>query len=226
MWAAANGDLELVRALIKAGANVSLTNKLGTSALTEASLIGAGPVIDLLLKAGADPNTANPEGETPLMAVARSGKVDAAQRLLEAGADINARAFGGHTPDVGGVAGHADMVKLLGQNGPPFAAAASSANGNQSDHRSRPKNDKGALRRCSTARECCVDCARHLRPPAPIPPGAFRAHPSATMGCSTCLDVAAFLTRPGRRRQGGSTAARLCKARRHSPFRSNERRDG
>ena len=91
MWAASNDDLELVRALIKAGANVKLKNQFGTSALTEAAIIGSAPVIDALLKAGADPNTRNPEGETPLMAVARSGNVEAARRLLEARADVNAR---------------------------------------------------------------------------------------------------------------------------------------
>ena len=82
MWAAANDDVELVRALIKAGANVKLKNQFGTSAMTEAAIIGSAPIIDALLKAGADPNTKNPEGETPLMAVARSGNVDAAKRLL------------------------------------------------------------------------------------------------------------------------------------------------
>ena len=40
MWAAANDDLELVRALIKARANVNLRNEFGTSALTEAATIG------------------------------------------------------------------------------------------------------------------------------------------------------------------------------------------
>ena len=34
MYAAANGDVELVRALIKAGANVKLKNQLGTTAIT------------------------------------------------------------------------------------------------------------------------------------------------------------------------------------------------
>jgi len=41
MYAAANNDLELVRGLIKAGANVKLKNQLGTSAITEAAIIGS-----------------------------------------------------------------------------------------------------------------------------------------------------------------------------------------
>src|ERR1700727_3713387 len=52
MYAAANGDLELVRTLIKAGANVKLANQLGTSAITEAAIIGSGPILDALVKAG------------------------------------------------------------------------------------------------------------------------------------------------------------------------------
>jgi ankyrin repeat protein len=80
MYAAANGDLELVRALIKAGANVKLANQFGTSALTEAAIIGSAPIIEALLKAHADPNFRTPNSETPLMAVARSGKVDAPRR--------------------------------------------------------------------------------------------------------------------------------------------------
>src|SRR5215217_5018778 len=41
MWAAANDDIELVRALIKAGANVTPKNQFGTAALTEAAIIGS-----------------------------------------------------------------------------------------------------------------------------------------------------------------------------------------
>ena len=61
MWAAANDDVELVRALIKAGADVKAKNHFGTSAITEAAIIGSAPIIDALLKAGADPNTPTPK---------------------------------------------------------------------------------------------------------------------------------------------------------------------
>jgi len=90
MWAASNDDVELVRALIKAGADVKVKNQLGTSRC-RGRHHRLRAIIEALLKAGADANSRNPEGETPLMAVARSGNVDAAKRLLAAGADVNAK---------------------------------------------------------------------------------------------------------------------------------------
>ena len=119
MYAAANGDLELVRALIKAGANAKVKNQLGTSAITEAAIIGSAPIIETLLKAGADANFKTPNEETPLMAAARSGKVDAAKALLDAGADINAKEnWGGQSALMWAAAqSQADMVKFLASNG-------------------------------------------------------------------------------------------------------------
>lgn len=115
MYAAANGDLVLVKALIKAGANVKLANQLGTSAITEASIIGNAPIIDALLKAGADPNFRNMDGETPIMAAARSGHIDAVKELIAAGADVNAKEnWGGQSAIMWAAAlSQADMVKFL-----------------------------------------------------------------------------------------------------------------
>ena len=118
MCAAANGDVELVRALIKAGANVKPKNQLGTTAITEAAIIGSAPVIDALLKAGADPNTKNPEGETPLMAWRAAATSMRAKLLVEAraptstrrrtsavGLDVGGRAEPGRDGEVPGVEG-------------------------------------------------------------------------------------------------------------------------
>src|SRR6185295_7159980 len=87
----------------------------GTSAITEASIIGNAPIVDALLKAGADPNYKTPDGETPIMAAGRSGKVDAAKFLLDAGADVNAKeTWGGQTALMWASAmSQADMVKFL-----------------------------------------------------------------------------------------------------------------
>src|SRR5688500_5401331 len=167
MWAAANDDLELVRALIKARANVTLKNQLGTSALTEAAIVGSAPIVDALLKAGADPNTKNPEGETALMAVARAGKVEAAGRLLEAGADINARErFGGQSALMWAAAqSQAEMVRFLATKGADLNARGVIRPWERkvlTEPRPKDMNKGGFTPLLYAAREGCVECARHL----------------------------------------------------------------
>ncbi len=162
MYAAANGDLDLVRALLKAGANVKLKNQFGTSALTEASIIGNAPIIDALLKAGADANFKTPDGETPLMAAARSGKVDAAKTLLDAGAQINAKeTWGGQSALMWAAAqSQADMVKFLASYKGPGGGANLNDHGkiNQWERKMsmepRPKDlNKGGFTRYYAAQE-------------------------------------------------------------------------
>ncbi len=167
MYAAANGDLELVRALIKAGANVKLKNQFGTSALTEAAIIGSAPIIDALLKAGADPNFRTPDGETPLMAAARSGKVDAAKALLDAGADINAKETWGEQSALMWAAAQrqAEMVKFLAAKG---ANLNDHGKINQWERKviqePRPKDmNKGGFTPLHyAAREGCATCVENL----------------------------------------------------------------
>ncbi len=167
MYAAANNDLELVRALIKAGADVKLKNQLGTSALTEASIIGATPIIEALLKAGADPNFRTTDGETPIMAAARSGRVDAAKALLAAGADINAKEnWGGQSAIMWASAlCQAEMVKFLASKD---ASLNDHGKVNQWERKiiqePRPKdmNKGGFTPLAYAAREGCVACVQNL----------------------------------------------------------------
>ena len=167
MYAAANGDLELVRALIKAGANVKLANQFGTSALTEASIIGSAPIVEALLKAGADANFKTPNGETPLMAAARSGKVEAAKALLDAGADINAKEnWGGQSALMWAAAqSQAEMVKFLASKG---ANLNDHGKINQWERKiiqePRPKDmNKGGFTPLHyAAREGCAECVQNL----------------------------------------------------------------
>src|SRR5215467_7794925 len=59
-WAAFRDDLEMVKLLIAAGADVKATTREGAlTPLFMACTNGSAPIIDALLKAGADPNSAN-----------------------------------------------------------------------------------------------------------------------------------------------------------------------
>ena len=99
IWAAHNGDAEIGKLLIAAGANVQATNRYGVSALIEAATLGDAPMIDALLKAGADPNSTYGAGESPLMLAARTGSITAVKLLIDRGANVNGTdEFKGYTP--------------------------------------------------------------------------------------------------------------------------------
>src|SRR6185295_5621608 len=167
MYAAANDDIEVVRALIKAGANAKLKNQFGTSAITEAAIIGSAPIIDALIKAGADPNFKNPEGETPLMEAARSGKIDAAKRLLDAGADVNAKEnWGGQSAIMWAASqSQADMVKFLASRGADVNARGAIRQWERKtmgEPRPKDLNKGGFTPLLYAAREGCVECVKNL----------------------------------------------------------------
>lgn len=90
-WAVYNNEVELVKALVDAGADGSAVNNYGSTPFTESAVVGNVEILRLLLEAGADPNSANPEGQTALMVLARTDNTDAAEFLLDHGADPNAR---------------------------------------------------------------------------------------------------------------------------------------
>src|SRR5690606_31184917 len=77
-WAVYQHDVELVRALLDAGADPSVRNLFGSTPLMEAAIVGHTEIIGLLLDAGADVESPSYEGQTALMAVARNGNVAAA----------------------------------------------------------------------------------------------------------------------------------------------------
>jgi len=90
-WAARKGDVELVRMLIAAGANVRAKTRLAAyTPLLMASQLGHAPSIEALIGAGADPNVAAESGVTALMLASASGQADAVTALLAHGADVNA----------------------------------------------------------------------------------------------------------------------------------------
>jgi len=89
-WAIYHDDAELVRRLLKAGANPSQANDYGATPLSEAAVIGNVDVLQALLDAGAAVDARNADGQTALMVVARTSNVEAARLLIKRGADVNA----------------------------------------------------------------------------------------------------------------------------------------
>ena len=85
--AAKTGDIEVLNALLAAGADVDGRDDRGWTALMHAVNEGQGPVTELLLAGPVDPDIRAPDGATALfMAVSRGG-ADIVALLREAGAD-------------------------------------------------------------------------------------------------------------------------------------------
>ncbi len=89
-WAVHHDDVDLVRRLIAAGADVKMRNAYGASAMSEAAVVANPAVLEALLAAGADADSPNADGQTALMVVARTSNTEAAELLIAHGAQVNA----------------------------------------------------------------------------------------------------------------------------------------
>jgi len=88
-WAVQRDRLDMVEALISAGAKVKVTNRWGVTPLALAVTNGNPAITQALLKAGADPRHPLPQTGTPLLTAARSGNPDVIKALLAAGVNAN-----------------------------------------------------------------------------------------------------------------------------------------
>ena len=100
---AASGNIEKIRELIKAGADVNEKNSNGSTALMIAAGTGNIDMIKVLIDAKADVNAKSNDGFTALMGAIRSAQLDAVKYLnavkylIEAKADVNAKTSDGYT---------------------------------------------------------------------------------------------------------------------------------
>jgi ankyrin repeat protein len=90
-WASRGDALDVMRALVAAGAPASAADRFGITPLALAAQNGSVAATKLLLDAGANPNAASGEGETVLMTASRTGRPEVVQMLLARGARPNER---------------------------------------------------------------------------------------------------------------------------------------
>ena len=90
MYAAKNGNIESVNALIELGADVNTVDHSGRTPLIHAACGGSDACVVMLIDKGADMNKSAADGFTPLIAAAEQGHFKCIEVLLQAGADVNA----------------------------------------------------------------------------------------------------------------------------------------
>jgi len=110
--AAQSGDIDLLKLLVKHGADPMLKTDFGDTALTAAAGIGWVEgvtyehsakanleTVKYLLELGLDPNGANSDGRTPLMGAALKGRNEVVQILVDHGARLDQRDKGSRDTD-------------------------------------------------------------------------------------------------------------------------------
>lgn len=162
-WAVYDGDVERVKALLKAGADVAVSNNYGANAMQLAAEVANVAMLELLLDAGADADSPNPEDQTALMLVARTGNVEAARLLLSHGATIDAREQWGEQTALMWASARrhpAMMALLLDQGADPDAQSTARDYKRHVTAEGRAKNmDAGGLTPLLYAiRENCLAC--------------------------------------------------------------------
>ena len=104
-------DLEIVKLLIKQGANVNAKDRKGKTPLHH--LVNQLEIVKLLIKQGANVNAKDRKGKTPLHHLVN--QLEIAKLLIKQGANVNAKDEKGKTPLH--LADHLDIVKILVKNG-------------------------------------------------------------------------------------------------------------
>lgn len=97
MHAARHGELEIVRVLLTADANVNLINDDENNALWFACFSNEVMIVKELIRYGCNINNQNVNGATALIYCASTGKYDIVRELVNAGADLGKQTLDGYT---------------------------------------------------------------------------------------------------------------------------------
>jgi ankyrin repeat protein len=90
-YAIENGNREMVRILLGAGADINARNRAGQTALMSLDRKANLDLVRDLLRAGADVNVRDQRGETPLLSAATSSSFAVIQELVSYGAGMDAK---------------------------------------------------------------------------------------------------------------------------------------
>lgn len=119
-WAAQNGNVAIVEALIEGGAKVNGdVDGVGHTPLMRAIETQQVEIVKVLLKAKADPNAKNSEGESCLMMGVESRKPEIVQELITSGADVKFATPDGDSPAltaaIDSMTESLEILKILGK---------------------------------------------------------------------------------------------------------------
>src|SRR6185436_3379861 len=117
--AAARGDREAVKSLLKSAADVNAAQGDGMTALHWAAMNGDADLAQMLIVAGANIKATTRLGTyTPLYLASQQGHAKVIEALIKAGADLKAGTPNGTTPlMVAAASGEVDAVRVLVDNG-------------------------------------------------------------------------------------------------------------
>ena len=112
------GDIDVVRLLLRCGADVNVLTKGGHNPLHRASEEGRIDIVQLLLEHNADVDLPTKSLWTPLAASSSLGHMEVSRLLVQYGANVNAYNDVGWTPlNLASLHGHLAVVRFLIDNG-------------------------------------------------------------------------------------------------------------
>lgn len=119
LWATASNQPRILELLLKAGANVDISNEAGDTALAIAVYTGNAAILKILLHYNANPEPKSKISSTsPLAKAAMNGHVSCVQMLLDANANVNSKNSLGRTPLLHAtMGGFKNIVSLLIKRG-------------------------------------------------------------------------------------------------------------
>ncbi|MCH9647165.1 MAG: ankyrin repeat domain-containing protein [Deltaproteobacteria bacterium] len=139
--ATSTNQVEIVRELLKRGADPNSQASDTSTPLMWAALGGHSQLVKVFLEAGANPSASRSYGDTALASAIQGGHPDIAEILLAAGADVNQAPENGNTPlYLAASGGYTSLVRALIEAGASLdtvndqgrtAAWAATANGQQ-----------------------------------------------------------------------------------------------